>query len=494
MKVFNIKSFNAFKKKISSTISSGNSKRKDISKKTYLFIQRKPFTSFFAVLGVFLILMILGNVLFSPKPQAQNNQLAPKTVQIYKIGSAPVVSFQGKVEKSGVVKIVAQVSGIVNNINVFEGQQIQNGTNILSLATNYSGGNTVSIARQIAQDQYGNVKDTYDTQKEIIGKQRDIANKTDENSDKLREIARNSNDQTQALINFNNDILNTLAANQATLEANPPSADNDAKILQVKTSRSQLSSGNNQLQAGLDASKYVNSNDNSPAAIGDISKDITLKQLDLQEKALNLSLEISRLSYNMALVNEANMYPSTPFAGTVNKIFVHVGDNVSSGTPLANISGVNQHVEIVVQVPGDIAKNISNFEPSTLYIGNKSIQMLPTFVSKDAVSGVLYSVIYDLDDSFVSSLTDATYVDVKIPVGVADAINIDPFIPLDSVVQTQEEAYVYIADSKNTARVKKITLGQIQGRYVEVLSGLPKDAAVIIDRNVIEGDKVEITK
>jgi len=118
---------------------------------------------------------------------------------------------------------------------------------------------------------------------------------------------------------------------------------------------------------------------------------------------------------------------------------------------------------------------------------------MPTFVSKDATNGTLYSVIYQLDDAFAKELTDASFINVKIPIGVADTTNIDPYIPLDSVVQTQEEASVFIV-VEGAAKVKKITLGQIQGRYVQVLSGLPKDSQIIIDRNVIEGDKVEIIK
>jgi multidrug efflux pump subunit AcrA (membrane-fusion protein) len=188
------------------------------------------------------------------------------------------------------------------------------------------------------------------------------------------------------------------------------------------------------------------------------------------------------------------MYPASPFGGVVDKIFVKVGENVQSGTMLASISGFDQHAEVVVNVPENVAKNISAFEPSVLTIGNKEISMMPTYVSKDATNGVLYSVIYQLDDSFSPSLTNLSFVKVKLAIGVADTTNIDPFIPLDSVIQTQEESYVFIVDDKNIARVKKIKLGQIQGRYVEVLEGLPNDSQIILDRNVIEGDKVSVIR
>jgi multidrug efflux pump subunit AcrA (membrane-fusion protein) len=187
------------------------------------------------------------------------------------------------------------------------------------------------------------------------------------------------------------------------------------------------------------------------------------------------------------------MFPSTPLSGTVDRIYVHIGDTIAPGTLLANISGSTQHVRIIVDVPADIAKNMSSLEPSVLQIGNNRIEARPSYVSLDATNGTLYSVIYDLDDSLSSKLTNATYITVKIPIGIGDTINEDPFIPLDAVVQTQEEAFVYIIGNKNTATVKKISLGNIQGKYVEVLSGLPPESRVILNRNVIEGDKVQVT-
>ncbi len=68
-----------------------NEKRKTWLRKTLVFIQEKPFTSFFVVLGILLVLMIVGNVLFSPKPEVINSQKAPKKIQTYKIGNAPLV-------------------------------------------------------------------------------------------------------------------------------------------------------------------------------------------------------------------------------------------------------------------------------------------------------------------------------------------------------------------------------------------------------------------
>lgn len=460
-------------------------------KKLLLFIQRKPFTSFFAVLGVFFILMISGNLLFSPKPTPQQNLNASKSVQVYKLGSAPQVSYQGKVEKSGVIKIVAQMAGIVNSINVTEGQQVYQGTNILSLSTNYQGGNVLSISRQIAQTQYNNAKDSYGEQKDLIQRQRDLANAGKDNADQIRDITNQSVTDSQSLANLDQSIVDNLNQNLQTLQnANP----NDPQILITKEQISQFQSAIVQLNGSIRNLQYQGDSSKPPANLAATQQDIALKQLDLQQKSLDMTLELSRLQYNLALVTEANMYPSSPFAGIVDRILVHVGENVSSGDTLANISGSTQHIEIVVNAPENIAKNVSRIEPSILTIGDRNIEMIPFYVSQDATNGTLYSIIYQLNDSLASKLTDAVYVNVNMPVGTGDTSNEVPFIPLDSVVQTQEEAFVYVVDKKMIARVKKISLGQIQGKFVEVLNGLPYDSQVILNRNVIEGDKVQIVQ
>ncbi len=66
-----------------------------------------------------------------------------------------------------------------------------------------------------------------------------------------------------------------------------------------------------------------------------------------------------------------------------------------------------------------------------------------------------------------------------------------PFVPLDSVFQTQDQAYLFVA--KNGKAVsRKVKLGSVLGRFVEIESGLNNSDQVILDRNVIDGDSVKI--
>jgi hypothetical protein len=359
------------------------------------------------------------------------------------------------------------------------------------MSTNYQGGNAFSVQRQIAQVQYKNVLDTFKTNKELIAKQRELANKTDENSDKLREISRESLDSTRGLINLNNDILNTLTQQQEDLEALPPSPTNDAAILQTKQLRAQLLAGNLQLENSLRQTEFASSNDNAPALLSDIGRDIALKQLDIQEKALALNKEISRLSLVLSQINEALMFPSAPFSGVVERIYVKEGQALTPGMPIAQVSGDSKSLIAVALLSREMADGISRAEIATLHLGGRTYESAPFYVSTEATEGNLYSAQFSVPEEFNSEVSDKGYITIDIPMGFPKTGGAVPFIPVDSVFQTQDEAFIFVAKN-GKAESKTVSLGQVLGRFVEVKSGLTTGDVVILNRNVIAGDKVKV--
>lgn len=482
---------NRFKKISKAIFTTSKKKINPQYKKFMLFAKRKPITAFLMLLVLLLSLIVLSNIVNRPAPETQEAKLPTKEVSVYTIGSSPKIKVQAQIEKSGVIKIVSLGNGVVQSINVFVGQQVYRGTNLVSMSTNYSGGNAFSLQRQLAQTQYQNVLDTYQTQKDLIGKQKELVNKNDENTDKLREIARNSNDQTQGLINLNNDILNILASEQTNLEATNSADTNFDAILGIKQLRSQLSAGNNQLQAGLDNSKYSASNDNAPAAISDISKDITLKQLELQEKALDLNKEVSRLNVMLTQVNEAIMFPSSPINGVVERIYVKVGQVVTPGMLIAQISGESNSLTAIALLSREISQGVLRAESSILYLGNKTFEEVPFYVSTEATDGSLYTAQFSIPQEYAKEVSDKGYITIDIPVGFPQTGGTIPFVPLDAIFQTQDQAYLYVVKNSK-AESKKIKLGQVLGRFVEVTSGLSPEDQVIINRNVIQSDPLKI--
>ena len=453
---------------------------KQFYKKTTSFIRHRPLVSFAVVFILLIALLAVGKLVQKP-PAEKPKQEVVKTVKVYSIGESPKAEFQAKIEKSGVVKIVAQSSGIVQNITVHEGDKVWRGQNLISLATNYQGGNAGSVQRQIAQTQYQNSLDTFDPQKESLQKQRDIANLTGENNQNLRDISGKSNDETKSLIDANQKQLDQMIQD---FDTNPSTTVTQAQI-------NQLQGGIDQLRASQRSLNYQASGDNPPAKLSNLQKDVTLKQLDVQEKALGMGKELSRLQLSLAYVNEATMYPASPFAGVVERVYVHVGQSVNSGTLLAVVTSSEAHTTAVLNVPSQIARLIATGEPSELIIKGKKVAIVPYYVSSEATDGGLYTVFYDVPENVQDSLADGEYISANVPVDKTQASSADPFVPIDAVYQTQDKAFVLVIN-KDKADTKTVSVGEVFGGYVEVLGGLSSGTQVILDRNVVAQDKVKI--
>lgn len=450
--------------------------------KTKTFIQTRPFLSFFITLALLAALIFLGSTVFKAKPAEEPHTDVEKQVQTFKIGSSPKITIQGKVEKTGVIQIVAQSPGIVSSINTYEGETVARGKNLISLASNYYGGNSASIGRQVAQKQFELSKETLDTKKEIITKQKQQAEKTDSSSDEQRDIANRSLEETRNLLDLNEAFLNSARGNLPPT-SNPLYAEAYGGVLN-------LQSGVNQLRQSVRNLEAQASSDRPDAELSNLKRELSLKNLEVEEKSLLIGHEIAKLQLTLAQVNEASMYPTTPFKGVVEKIHVRVGESVNPGTVLATISGVEGKIIIDAKVPAATAKNLSKLENSTITVNGQTIEVMPAYVSAEATDGQLHSIIYHIADEYQSFFTDGGYVSISVPVGAPDSNSVVPFIPLDSVFQTQEESTVYV-NNNGKAESRKIQLGQVQGGYVAVMDGIGSNDEIILSRNVVEGDKVK---
>src|SRR3990167_6842377 len=94
-----------------------SSKRKYYYKKFIARAQRHPIMTFFGLLLILLGLIIISSFINRPR-EASEIGLPTKEVQVYTIGTSPKIIVQAQVEKSGVVKVVALGSGVIQYINV----------------------------------------------------------------------------------------------------------------------------------------------------------------------------------------------------------------------------------------------------------------------------------------------------------------------------------------------------------------------------------------
>jgi multidrug efflux pump subunit AcrA (membrane-fusion protein) len=453
-------------------------------------VDKKPLISFFTLLGLLFLFIIVSNIIRQPKVEVKK-QIEAKKVEVYHIGTAPRIQTQALIEKSGVVQIVSQTSGIVQKKYVSEGQVAKKGQWLFSLSSNYQGGNALSVARQLSQKQDQIIQENYPLQKELVSKQRELADRTKDNFDQLKDITNNSKNDTQSLIDLNNDIISNLDANINALSATTSASANASLILATKQLKSQFSSANLQLNTSQRNMQYQTDSDNPPTKLAELQHDIAQKQLDIQDKALDLNKDISQLQVKLAEINEGLMYPSAPFAGKVERILVREGQLVNPGTLLLVLSGsVKTTATATIFVSKEIAIQISLLEPTIFTIGSDEIKANPTYISQEATQGNLYSITYTLPEEDYSRLTDKSYITASLPIGYAQSQAALPYVPLDAVYQTQENAYIFVlADGK--AANKTITLGSVFGRFVAVNSGISAGDVIILDRTVLDGDALQ---
>lgn len=453
-------------------------------KKSVTFVQKRPFLAFFASLGLLLLILIAGSVVSNLGKKEVKAVENVKTVQTLAIGQTPSVKLQAQIEKKGIIQIVAQTPGVVDTIHAEEGQTLQAGQKIVSLSTNYQGGNAASLQRQLAGAQAKNAYDTYDTQKELLKKQREVAEKSSANSEELRKISRDSAGDTAGLLRLNEEILQTVDEQLEQAEQSGTPAD----IAAAKAQKAQVESGITQLRGTLRGLEYQGNEDKPAADLAGLQKDIALKQLEVQEKALDLGRQVAGIQYNLALVQEGMMNPSAPYEAVVERIFVEKGEVVNPGTPIAIVRCLDIETSAVIRVPRTIALSISRTEPTIFLFGSKKVSALPSYVSTVATDGQLHTIVYTLPEG-VTNTTDKEYVSVEVPVVSASESAI-PYIPIDSVYQSQDETTVNVVDGDKVSS-RKIELGGVYGSFVEVVSGLNRGDKVILNRNVVTGDKIK---
>lgn len=457
------------------------------------YVDANPYRSFYIALGVLVLLIVVSNILGTPNVAPKKEAAIVKDVQLYTIGTSPKMSVLAQVEKSGVLTITALTPGVVSYITPALGQSVSRGQNLLGLSSNYQGGNTASLSRQLAQTQYQNAVDTEKLQKEIIGAQRELAQKSDLNADQMRLITNQSISATQGLVSLNSEIITGFDASIADLEATNVGGSNDALILSTKQLKSQFVAGLNAAKQGLAIAELTSPDGTTAATLSDLGRDAATRQLDLQEKMIALGIEIAKIQLQIAQVVEGMMYPAAPFAGTVERIFVKVGEAVNQGTPLFQLAGdsTKKSVIAVAYVSADVAGKVSKTEESVIRInGVKALSALPIYVSREAVSGSLHAVYYVIPPEFAAKVTENGFISIELPIGYMSTTAAAPFIPIDSVYQTKDANFVYVERSGKAESIS-VDLGNVFGSYVEVTRGLSASDKVIVNRNIIAGDRVK---
>ena len=464
------------------------------------FLRRFAFATFIIFLLFLFGVIVSGNALRKAPPNPEEPEHHPIPVSVFKQDEQPMLDLTARVEKAGVVTIVAQASGIVQKIHVTEGKEVKDSGRIVSLSTNYQGGNAQTVSRQLADRNNQFSQETYDLQKDLINRQKELARKGETVERELREIGRKSIEDTKATVSANEDLLKAIEAQIKALEDTNVGGANDALILTAKQGRAGVLAALINLRAGLHATEYQAADDKTPAKIGEEARDVTIKQLELQEKSLDLSKDVASLNSKLARVMEQTMFPAAPCGGVIERIHVRSGQAVNPGTPIATLRTDHTQANAIIAVPGEIARQVNRMEPSNVMVNGKAVPLFPRYISTEATEGSLYAIHYTLPDDFGKLVTEGTTLAVQVPIGGKKLTSHEVIAPIDAIYQTPSKAYLYViktatasavaGQSGQVAELREVELGQVTGEYVQVHKGIDPSDPIITSRGVTEGQKV----
>ena len=115
------------------------------------FLKRFPFVSFLILLGVLFGLIMLGNALRAPDASDGEGEMPARTVRVVTEYTPKYSQVSGVVERSRAVTIRAGIAGVVERVEVSEGNQVGADRVLVVLADAYDGSAGAFVAEDVAE-------------------------------------------------------------------------------------------------------------------------------------------------------------------------------------------------------------------------------------------------------------------------------------------------------------------------------------------------------
>lgn len=199
---------------------------------------------------------------------------------------------------------------------------------------------------------------------------------------------------------------------------------------------------------------------------------------DSQILSAQTALDNARAQLNLAQAQINNLTIKSPISGQVTAKYVELGQEVSPGQKIAQISNLDS-LKIKASLPSEYS--------SSIYLGqdtNLGIIILINPITDPVTKKINIEIL-----SSNLNLIPGTFVDIEIPIKNNNKI----FIPINAVYLNQDQSFVLVVEN-NKAVKKIITLGQSKDNLIQVVSGLGADDIIILNKDVEEGDLVQIAK
>jgi multidrug efflux pump subunit AcrA (membrane-fusion protein) len=397
------------------------------------------------------------------------------------------------VEQSGIVQIVALQSGIVNQINVREGDEVRGGQSLLNLANNFLGANIAAVQSRRATLAYEANRENFETSMEIIEARREQVGLQRDNDEAIRDIRRQSRDDTSDVLRLFDNQLRAIRDGINDLEnINVLTVQQEQELTGLRSAQSTIQAQTVSLRATIRSTDYELDRDGAAWQLGQSTYELTLRQLEIEERSLELGRQMSALDLQIANINASLMRPTSPFAGRIEHINVRVGDLVGPGQVLMTIAAPNRTSRLAARVDERLISSIDASRSALISINDVLMPLDISHLSSVPTVGATYNVTFDLDALSSSQVTNGAHLEIRLP--LIDSYNHRILLPIDIVYQTTTQDYVLVAelndDGNYIATLQEITLGRIIGSMVEVPFGLTTDSLVIVDRGVMAGEQI----
>ena len=225
-----------------------------------------------------------------------------------------------------------------------------------------------------------------------------------------------------------------------------------------------------------------------------VKEDLISKQ-DFDDLETKLEIEKAtveelkaQLAHNQELLKDTEV--CAPFAGVTSERQVSAGDFLRIADPIVRVVQLN---------PLEISFRVDEQYKTHLYV-NQPVEVTLAAYPEKKFSGKVYFVSPDVDittrtfkvkgriENEAKLLNPGMFAEVSI---IAKTHNNAIVVPWESVVQLEDEVYLYVVNS-NTAKKVAVKLGLIKGEIAEVFADLKPGQHVVIDGKYALRDGAEV--
>lgn len=224
------------------------------------------------------------------------------------------------------------------------------------------------------------------------------------------------------------------------------------------------------------------------------TRDLTINVLTPQSKtSANASVQSAKAALDIAKNALNNTKVTAPISGYITSRTVEKGQNTAAGSPAIGIVNMNT-VDIAVNVTEAVIPSLSQGMSAVVSVPSAGISDITGTVvevspTKDEQTGLFKIKVSVPNNDGI--LKGGMFADVKLTTLNETVLS----VPAEAVTTDGSESYVYI-NNNGTAEKKSVEIGNSDGTYTEIITGISDgDSVVISGKEFItdENNKISVT-